>query len=339
MLCLAISQATPASEVIKTVAFGSCLRQDQPQPIWQAIIKARPNLFLFIGDNIYADTDDMVVMQSKYDELAAEPGYQALRAWCPVHATWDDHDYGRNDAGAEFPARAASEQRFLQFFQVPEDSPVRGRPGIYDAHIYGPTGQRLQIILLDTRYFRSPLKQGPVTQRCPRVHYRANDDPAATLLGEAQWTWLEEQLRQPAELRLLISSIQVIPDQHCFEKWANFPRERARLFWLIRETQANGVILLSGDRHMADLSRLDADSVGYPLYELTASGMNTAFRGPSEPNRYRVTSSNFRRDNFGVLRLDWTDPAPIITLEVRDVEGKVGLRHRVRLTELRSFPR
>ena len=209
---LIVMPAAPAAQPISRIAFGSCLKQDRPQPIWNAIIDTRPDVFLFTGDNVYADTTEASVMSAAYQKLGNEPGFQHLKALCPVHATWDDHDYGRNDAGADYPMQAQSKQIFMEFFQLPPDAPMRGRPGIYAAYGYGPAGKRVQLILLDTRSFRSPLKAAALTASCPKVRYVRNDDPAATLLGKDQWSWLEQQLAQPAELRIIVSSIQVIPE-------------------------------------------------------------------------------------------------------------------------------
>jgi hypothetical protein len=52
-------------------------------------------------------------------------------------------------------------------------------------------------------------------------------------------------LRQPADVRVIVSSIQVLPDDHRFEKWGNFPAERRRLLALIRAT--GGVPALLAD--------------------------------------------------------------------------------------------
>jgi alkaline phosphatase D len=166
-----------------------------------------------------------------------------------VLATWDDHDYGANDAGAEYPKKRESQQVFLDFFGVPKDHPRRKQEGVYNAHVFGPPGKRVQVILLDGRYFRSPLKKGyqpgePGEGR--RGKYSPNTDPDATMLGEAQWRWLAEQLKVPAEVRLIGSGIQVVADEHGSETWGNFPNERRRLFRLIRDSKASGVVLLSG---------------------------------------------------------------------------------------------
>ena len=332
LLCFSVF----SSEAISTIAFGSCLRQWKPQPIWDSIVALRPDVFLFIGDNVYANATDVQDMHQAYAQLASQTGYQRLQAICPVYATWDDHDYGTNNAGSDYPMREASEQVFLDFFGVPENAPARHRPGVYSAQMLGPPERRVQIILLDTRYFRSPLREVPTTRACPRLNLAANTDPDATILGEDQWRWLAEQLDKPARLRIIASSIQVIPEQHCFEKWANFPNERNKLFRTIRESGASGVVLISGDRHLAEISRLEASVVGYPLYELTSSGMNSARAGKGEDNRHRVNEDNYRDDNFGVVTIDWVPPSPLVQLQVRDVSGRVVRSHALRLTEIQA---
>jgi alkaline phosphatase D len=331
---LVLLPAALAAQPISRIAFGSCLKQDRPQPIWNAIVEARPDIFLFAGDNVYADTTDAAVMSAAYQKLGNQPGFQRLRALCPVHATWDDHDYGRNDAGADYPMRVQSKQIFMEFFELPPDAPMRARPGIYASYSYGPAGKRVQLILLDTRSFRSPLKAAALTASCPKVRYVRNDDPATTLLGEDQWSWLEQQLAQPAELRIIVSSIQVIPDQHCFEKWDNLPHERTRLFELIAKTGAQGVVLISGDRHFAEISRFEGHELDYPLYEVTASGLNAAGAGRGEKNRFRLSTENFRADNFGLILVDWSLSDPLVRLQIRDAAGNTAAEHRLNLSEL-----
>jgi alkaline phosphatase D len=323
-------QAADSPQVLQRIAFGSCAHQDRPQPIWDAIVATKPNLFLFVGDNIYADTEDMEVMRQKYAKLAVMPGYQKLLKTCPVLATWDDHDYGANDAGVEYPKKVESQQILLDFFGVPKNAPSRKREGIYDAHTFGSSGKRTQVILLDTRYFRSPLKKraGRFPGQGP---YEANNDPSTTMLGETQWKWLEDQLKQPADLRLIVSSIQVVPEDHAWEKWMNMPHERERLFKLIRDTKAAGIIFLSGDRHLAELSMTDGN-VGYPLYDLTSSGLNQAFKNwrRQEVNRNRVATMNFG-DNFGLITIDWERPDPRISLQIRDLEGDTTIQQKLTL--------
>ena len=289
------------------------------------------DLALFLGDNIYADTEDMVVMRAKYGQLAANPDFARLRHTVPILATWDDHDYGVNDSGADYPMRDAAQKEFMDFWQVPGDSPRRQRKGVYDAHIFGPEGKRLQVILLDTRYFRSPLKTGPRRVGGP---YHPDDDPDKTMLGADQWKWVEAQLRQPAELRVIVTSIQCIPQAAGQETWSNLPRERRRLLELIENTNAGGVILLSGDRHWSELSKLD-EGVPYPIYELTCSSFNQIHpRGTPTENRYRASDTTYHRENFGVIAINW-EAEPGVTLQIRDIEGGVRIEKKIPLSELR----
>ena len=337
---------------LERIAFGSCAKQDKPQPIWDAVIETRPQRFLFIGDNIYGDSQDMEVLRAKYALLGAQPGYQKLLQTCPVLATWDDHDYGVNDGGADYPKRRESQQVFLDFFGAPTHDPRRTREGVYSSQVIGPVGKRMQIILLDTRYFRSPLNTATNTSE-PGEGYRGkyvpNNELGTTILGETQWRWLAEQLQVPAELRIIASSFQVLADEHGWEMWGNFPHERRRLFQVIRDSRAEGVVFLSGDRHLAEIARLPADhldGVGYPLYDVTSSSLNApsgnltkaGVRFSNELNSYRVGLTYFDV-NFGTVLVDWSAADPVVRLQVRDEKGGVALQQRLRLSQLRPAAR
>lgn len=338
--------------VITTLGFGSCAHEDRPVPIWDTINAAQCDAFVLCGDNIYGDSADPVILRQKYALLAAMPGFAKLRQTVPLFATWDDHDYGKNDAGAGFPGAAASQKEFCDFFQVPQASPRRTTPGVYDCVTLGPTGRRVQLILLDTRMFRSPLKKDPAN---PKITI-ANTDADATVLGEGQWAWFERRLREPAEIRVVISSIQLISAEHGSEKWENFPAERGRFLTLLRRTRAQGVVVVSGDRHLAELSALTpADGVLYPLYDLTTSGLNLIPPQKSEPkevnpgkvtsnqsapkkpqpNRNRLHEHPYPRSNFGLMRIKWEGPNPSLRLEVCGLEGDVVLSHDIPFEELR----
>ncbi|MDX2275413.1 MAG: alkaline phosphatase D family protein [Hyphomonadaceae bacterium] len=147
------------ARTVSRIAFGSCAKGDKPQPIWDAVLAAQPDLFIFLGDNVYLDTRDPEVMRRKYAELAAQPGFQRLRAHVPILAIWDDHDFGENDAGREYPMKEEARRQFLEFFNEPASSPRWSRDGIYTSYMYGPPGQRAQIILPDLRWNRTPLNE------------------------------------------------------------------------------------------------------------------------------------------------------------------------------------
>lgn len=342
ILLASLAAAAKADDprLLTKIAFGSCADQDKPLPIFDTVAAAKPDLLVFLGDTMYADLDKKVkvtpaVIREKYALLEQVPGFAKLKAACPMVGTWDDHDYGKNDAGAEWEHKDEAQQAFLDFFGVAKDDPRRTRKGVYHAEIYGPPGKRVQVILLDTRYHRSPIKKAPFDPRTRVSACIPNTDPDATFLGAEQWKWLEEQLKKPAEVRLLASSIQVISDEHPFEKWANIPRERERLYALINSAKAEGVIVLSGDRHHGEIS-LDTKAVGYPLYDATSSGFNQAskaWRAP-EANAKRLAAMPYG-DNFGFVAIDW-GADPRIHVQIRDEEGDAAGGFKVRLSTLKA---
>lgn len=318
------------------IAFGSCADQEKPQPIWDAVLAYRPELFVFAGDNVYGDskTADLAELKAAYAKADTIEGYRRLRDTVPVMATWDDHDMGRNDGGADYPFRAEAQRLFADFWTLPPDDPRRHREGVYDARSFGPPGRRVQMILLDTRTFRSPLRRTDEHGAVGKERYLPDPDPAKTMLGEAQWRWLEERLREPADLRLIVSSIQVVAEGHGWERWGNLPHERQRLYDLIRGAGASGVVLLSGDRHFGALYR-ETEGVPYPLTELTSSGINrtTPRLNPAkEPGPNRL-GERYTGANFGTVDIDW--PAGMVTLAVVDVDGTPRRKAVLRLDELR----
>ena len=305
------------TQTLTTIAFGSCNRHTLPQPLWNDILAQQPDLWIWLGDNIYGDTHNMKKMRNKYADQRSQPDYQRLIASVPVVGTWDDHDYGINDGGKEFAEKAASRDLMLEFLEVPKQRPVWNREGAYQSYTFGPEGQRVKVVLLDTRYFRDDL----VASAEEGLRYGPN--PTGDLLGDAQWRWLERELTDSdAQIHIIGSSIQVLAEDHGFEKWANFPQSRQRLFELIGDSKAAGVVLLSGDRHIGEISRYDAPVLPYPLYDITSSGLTHVYEEADEENRYRV-SDLIAVLNFGLVIIDWESEPVRVTYQIRGEAGEV----------------
>ena len=302
---------------LSVISFGSCNRLDKPQTMWNAVAANNPNLWIWLGDIIYADTSNMKVLAGCYKKLKNGPEYKNLRAKAQIVGVYDDHDYGYNDAAGGYPFKKASKKCLLDFLDVPANHITRKREGAYTAYTFGKPGQKIKVIVLDTRYFRDTLYADPSKQK----RYLPNME--GDVLGAAQWKWLEQELRNSqANLNILCSSVQVIADEHPYEKWGNFPNARKKLLGLISSVKPKNLIIISGDRHMAEISKMDLQGLPYPLYDFTSSGITHIRSGTTEANKFRVGDMIVKR-NFGLLKVQWEGSKPTVTMEVQGLQNEL----------------
>ena len=289
------------------IAFGSCGSQNHDLPIFNNVVNHNADFFIFLGDNIYGDTKNMDTLKHKYNLLGTKPTYQNLKKNTTILATWDDHDFGWNDAGKEYPFKEESKAIFLDFFEEPDSSSRREHIGIYHSYIHEYDNSKLQIILLDGRTFRDSLLRYNGEMDDDRRFgfygkgYAPHTSNDATLLGEEQWVWLEKELQKPADFRIFGSGSQFGIEYNGYEAWANVPIERQRMIDMISETQANGVVFISGDVHWAEISKQEVEN-GYPLYDITSSGITQEWSS-TEPNDNRI-GEPFRSNNAGFIEID-----------------------------------
>jgi len=313
------------SSSIQRVAILACHRQNEPSPALAKYIAAKPDLCLWIGDNIYADSkDNIAFIEGCYNTLAAKPDFQTLKNTVPYMATWDDHDYGFNDAGKEYLLKKENKDLFRRFWGLEKEIPAQ-QEGIYYAKTFEQEGQQLQVIMLDVRYNRDA------------------PDGKGDVLGEAQWKWLEAQLRQPATLRLIVSGFQILLNQEAgSETWDFFPKSRQRLFDLVRKTQAEGVVFLTGDQHYGEVCRLE-DALDYDAIELQFAGINQT--EDAELNIYRVSPVAMAKHSYAFIDIQWeaseTD-LPHLDFRIFDaLTDQVELTYRVNFKDIQlklAFP-
>lgn len=353
---------------ISKLSFGSCNREDLPQPMWDRIVLSSPELWIWLGDVIYADTYFLVkfirmpsplsVMKQKFEKQKKNPLYGKLLDTSPVIGVWDDHDYGENDGDETYKDKVSSQQLFLDFVDEPVESPRRTRKGSYTSYVYGPIGKQIKVILLDIRYHQA----------------QRRDD----MLGEEQWTWLEKEIHSNvSQLTIIGSGIQVASwGKIVGEGWKMFPASRQRLFHLmasgnpnLADSEQSAFMLMSGDVHFAESSLthvLRSVSVSpapeasksvrlniMPVFDLTSSGLTHSWGESYGPEgimmpllsqifpivcRQHLTTLNksfYLRKNFASFSIDWDASDPVLTARVTGLAGDVPFEHTFKFSELR----
>ena len=294
LLCVALPVAAETR-----IGIGSCFNQARDASIWSSIAEEQLDGFLFLGDNLYASRRFSVNrLKNAYDEIDQLIPFQSLGF---IHAVWDDHDYGLNDGGQYFIHKDYSGFLFREFFSNKSDIEFASTRGTYHVTVREISGQQVQFIGLDTRSFRSDLTKTPNRNQKGAERYIPSEDPEQSMLGLDQWAWLEAVLQKPADIRILMSSIQVLAEGHGWERWGNLPLEKQRLKALL-ESRAGGVLLIvSGDRHVGGVYTATIGSE--EVIEVTSSGLNMAWTDTDEylPNQL---GDAIRVDHYAILMLD-----------------------------------
>ena len=275
------------AEIVYKLGIGSCVDQDYPTPAWASLEKESINSFFFLGDNIYGDVPsgrlDNVILS--YEKLNNQ-----MPSWLKNTeklVIWDDHDYGLNDAGANYIYKAESQQIYNDAWNIDQNDPRRSREGIYFSELKEIAGKKILIVGLDTRYFRSNLiKIGN--------SYKPHKNSNTTILGPIQWQWLEQELSREHDILILASSIQVLATEHRFEKWSNIPHERDKLLALLNKLSSK-VLIISGDRHRSGFYKLDN------IHEFTSSSLNKGIF-PSYESDSLLLGKTYTQNNYGIVQ-------------------------------------
>jgi alkaline phosphatase D len=296
-------------ERLNKLAFGSCNNQLFPQKQWKNMLPLKPDLFMFGGDNIYGDKKyTFPGVEWDYWVQNSRPSYHKFKKHVPIIGIWDDHDYGKNNGGEEYKDKKNSQRHFLDFMQVESDDPRRNQEGIYTSYVFGPIHEQVKIILLDARYFRNK----------------------KTLLGEKQWQWFEDQIRNStAKFHLIANGTAVFyPNYKSGEEWIDVPGEIERLIELLTKHKPSGTLLISGDKHHSAF--IKAKINGKIWHEFMSSGMTHSLIGKKPNSTDLALASGFPVNfdlyvgrNFGEIQFNWNDE-PSLTLNIRSaISGKI----------------
>ncbi|MDV7188174.1 alkaline phosphatase D family protein [Lutibacter sp. TH_r2] len=295
-----------------TIAFGSCNNQNLQNNLWKEISKNNPNIWIWGGDIIYSDTEDMTYLKNNYQLQKNNKHYSNFIKNVEVLGTWDDHDFGKNDGGRDYKYKKESQQLYLDFLDVPQNSPRRKQEGVYFAKDFAVNTSIIKVIVLDTRYFRTEL----TADNNSKKRYKPNLNSNNSMLGETQWNWLKDQLHNSkSDYTVIMSSIQFLSNKHGFETWGNMPNEVEKLERLLVETNTKNALILSGDRHISEISSKNIEGLKYPLIDFTSSGMTHSYTSYSgEENPYRIVDV-IAKKSFGILKFDLINSK--ITMEIR----------------------
>lgn len=321
-------KAVDESVNLSRIAIGSCCRQDQNLSIFSKIRNTNPDLYIAMGDNMYADLgavtgDPTTFIQQQYDFLNNNYDFKTLRSNVQCIGTWDDHDYGLNNAGAEYPYKNQSKDLFMNFFNEPSTSPRRTRDGVYTSYMYGDANHKVQIIVLDCRYNLNVISAEPITP---------TTDTTKTILGATQWAWLKQELLKPAKIRIVVSSSQMCIQNNGWEGWPNYPHELEKFFKTVKDANAEGVFVVSGDVHYSEFSKRNPAGQ-YPIYDFTSSGLTHTENGAAA-NMYRIGSA-YVNLSFGLIDINWAATPVQISLGICDFNGNIVKSQVVSLDELK----
>jgi alkaline phosphatase D len=318
-----------------TLAFGSCYYANDPPydrpgdafggdpAIFEAIADLDPDLMLWLGDNVYlreVDWGSPAGIAYRYRHGRAEPALQRLLATAPHYAIWDDHDYGPNDADRSYVLKGAALETFQRYWPNPTYG-LPGVPGVFTHFQFAD----VEFFLLDDRFHRAP-------NRTPA-------DAPRTILGGEQLQWLLDALTTSrAPFKVVALGGQVLNPSAVFETYANVaPEEQAVLLGEIARRRIEGVLFLSGDRHHAELMRLERPGA-YPLFEFTSSPLTAGAvaepRDAENPLRVPGTLVAGQR-SFGTITVEGPRRARTLTLRAYDPEGTMLWEYRIGEAELR----
>lgn len=316
---------SPGQRTSFRLAFGSCARfaVDAAQPIWGVVGDHRPDLFCWLGDNVYVDSLDPGVFSDEYRRQREVASLQPLLRRVPQLATWDDNDYGPNNGDRDSACKAVALEKFKRYWANPGHG-LEDAPGVFFRHAHGA----VDLFFLDVRYHRSPNADA--------------DGVGKTMLGKRQFEWLKHELESSrATFKLLLSgsgwSMQKGPGG---DAWSSFLHERNALFDHIRGHGIEGVVLLSGDTHVGELNCIPwSEQGGYDFYELVASPLA---QGPSKnwmenQPEARIRQVCFDTPLFGVVDFDFDDPDPVLRFNLVTALGQLAWSwFSIRASELRN---
>ncbi len=295
---------------------------------WLKIYERSPDIMFFLGDNVYGDKylspssglGSPKSLWRRYVEMRNTLGVYRWPKLTPIMATWDDHDYGSNGGGVDFNFKNESREIFWTFFpQSRELGSWKMGPGVSSSvHLFGQ-----EFLLADDRSFRTPDRQIDLNQ---------------THFGKDQEAWIDARLAEGTAPLWLMNGDQFFGAYHKFESFeAGHPIAFDRFRGALRKSRRPAV-LVSGDRHLAELMRISKKDVGFETYELTSSGIHAkTFPNSLEmnPNPRRIAGA---AGPLNFLEIEPRVSGKVLRAKIRAFGVFEGLLYERDLTVRRTSP-
>lgn len=279
--------------------------------VFNVMANQNPDMMLWLGDNVYLREPDWNTRNGfihRYSHTRKQAKLQRFLAACNHYAIWDDHDFGPNDSNGSFAHKDIAREVFEMFwgntgFGVPEVPTIVNQFRYHDVDFF----------LLDNRYYRTD--------------YNLNTMPAQ-ILGKAQIDWLIQALKySKASFKLVALGGQFLNSSAVFENFANYPEEREELIRRIAEEKLDNVVFLTGDRHHAELSKVERD--GVIIYDLTSSPLSAGAYPNEEPNDHRVKGTKYMKQNFAAVSFSGPRKSRKLTMELYSDDGEQIWKHEI----------
>lgn len=312
----------PASvKNVQRVALVSGIDQSADQNFWNSIASHKPDLVIATGNTVHSTKAFEKPLLSQYKKLDENADYRKIRQSVPFMATWDELDFGLRHGDSSFQSKNESRDAFLKYWNyIPKLQPKSAK-GVEHSIILGPAGKRVQIIVLDTRYYATPW-----TENGSDGKFKKNWSKSASLLGAQQWNWLANELKKESDFKVIVSSLQLAANTDEGERWGLYPHDRQKLFDTIRNAGAKKVVVVSGNRNFGALGKVDMENYG-PLYDLTVGPFNDSVMN-SEKDRHYIGDS-VASENFGMLEWDWQRQT--LHLKIFDRDNKLAKDLRINI--------
>ncbi|QMW01186.1 alkaline phosphatase D family protein [Spirosoma foliorum] len=311
---------------------GSCTYVNEPEvdrpgkpygggyEIFTALVAQKPDFMLWTGDNTYTrevDWNTRTGVLRRYTHTRSLPEMQPLLANTHNYATWDDHDYGPNDADRSYWLKPVTLEAFKLFWANPNFVFSEGCAGTF-------FWNDCQFFLLDDRTFRAPNDMP--------------DGPEKAYFGDKQMQWLVDALTfSRATFKFIVTGGQIVNPTEAFENYSIYGTERNRLFKAITDAKIPGVLFITGDRHHSILHKLDRPGT-YPLYDLTISPLTSSVAQPRADELKQptyVANTLVTERNFGLLSVSGPLKDRVLTMKVYDQKGAEHWTKEIRANELK----